>query len=88
MRHAFCWLAERRRMRLYARERCADPRAYYDTVEDVMSDDDLTADEKEYILKSMAVDAELHALRILALGLAAEIVNHTGTRDDTAGQPI
>lgn len=46
-------------MRLYARERCADPRAYYDTVEEVMADANLTADEKEYILKSMAVDAEL-----------------------------
>lgn len=46
-------------MEPYARKRCADPHAFYSSPEEVLADSGLTADEKEYILKSMAADAEL-----------------------------
>lgn len=46
-------------MKPYAKERCSNPRRFYQNADDVLADAGLTTGEKEYILKSMAVDAEL-----------------------------
>lgn len=41
------------------KERCANPGAFYRSAEDVLEDEALSATEKEYILKSMALEAEV-----------------------------
>lgn len=46
-------------MKPYAKERFTNPRAFYDNAQDVIDDDILSESEKEYALKSMAVDVEL-----------------------------
>lgn len=46
-------------MKPYSEERCTNPGAFYSSADEVLADSGLTAAEKEYILKSMAVDAEL-----------------------------
>lgn len=46
-------------METYARKRCANPGEYYGTAEEVLKDEGLTVTEKEYILKSMAFEAEV-----------------------------
>ena len=46
-------------MKHYARKRCADPSAFYTSAEDILRDQNLSEDEKEHVLKSLAVDVEL-----------------------------
>ncbi|WP_306115026.1 MULTISPECIES: universal stress protein [unclassified Roseovarius] len=46
-------------MKHYAKKRCADPSAFYTSAEDILKDQNLSADEKEHVLKSLAVDVEL-----------------------------
>ena len=41
------------------KERCANPGAFYKSAEEVLADENLSATEKEYILKSMAVESEV-----------------------------
>ncbi|MGB7243465.1 MAG: universal stress protein [Sulfitobacter sp.] len=42
----------------YARERIANPVYFFETPDEVLEDDKLSQDQKEKVLKSMAVDAE------------------------------
>ena len=48
-------------MKTYIKERCSNPRAYYKSAQDVLDDDVLKPSEKEFVLKSMAAEAELFA---------------------------
>lgn len=46
-------------MNPYAKQRCTNPRIYYQTTQDVLDDDALTSSEKELALKTMAAQMEL-----------------------------
>lgn len=46
-------------MKTYVKERCTNPRAFYQTAQDVIEDDVLGPSEKELALKTMAAQVEL-----------------------------
>lgn len=52
-------VAKGKKMKLYAKERCTNPRSFYRTAQDVLDDDVLSDSEKELALKTMAAQAEL-----------------------------